>query len=256
MLMHRLSVSWRLAGLVALCGLMSSARAQDKPDLPPAKDLVAKHVEAVGGKAAILKHKSSHSKGKFSLPAQGVDGNLEVHAAAPNKLAVKVAIDAFGEFTQGFDGKVGWSNNPMTGAQLVEGKQLDDMKERAEFHGETKDEERYKSMETVGVEQFEGQECYKVKLVRKSGGEQTRYYDKKTGLLVGTLGKRETPMGEVEVKSVLSDYKEFDGVKVATKVRQTLGEMEQVLTISSVEYDKVADSAFDLPAAVKDLIKK
>ena len=63
------------------------------PSAPPsAKAIIAKYVEAIGGRDAILKHRSCHWSGKFELPAQQVSGSLDVFGAQPHKQLLKVNI--------------------------------------------------------------------------------------------------------------------------------------------------------------------
>ena len=57
-----------------------------------AKAIIAKYVEAIGGRDAILKHRSCHWSGKFELPAQQVSGSLDVFGAQPHKQLLKVNI--------------------------------------------------------------------------------------------------------------------------------------------------------------------
>ncbi|MGI9044684.1 MAG: hypothetical protein ACR2GK_11255, partial [Gemmatimonadaceae bacterium] len=45
--------------------------------LPAAKDLVAKHVAAIGGRDAVLRHPFFRAKGTFSMPAAGMTGELD-----------------------------------------------------------------------------------------------------------------------------------------------------------------------------------
>lgn len=246
----------RALALFALAGAVLVGRADDKAGLPTAKDLMANHLKAIGGKEAILKHKSSHAKGKFEMPAQGITGPLEIYQSAPAKMLFKVDIPGVGAVQQGFDGKVGWSINPLSGPAVLEGKPLDEMREGARFHGEANEESNYKSMQTVEKTKFDDKECYKVKAVRKSGREVTLYYDAKTGLLVGNQTKQETPQGALDVTTIFSDYKDFGGVKHATKTTQDLGIAKQVLTVDSIDYDKVEDKVFALPDQIKGLLKK
>lgn len=139
---------------------------------------------------------------------------------------------------------------------LMEGKQLEAMRETAAVHEAAQAESRHKTMETLERTMFDGKECYKVKLVRKSGKEILQFFDVKTGLLVGQQGKQESPMGAFDVTTSLDDYKEFDGVRTAAKTTVDLGILKQVLTIDSVEYDKVDDKVFALPPQIKGLLNK
>ena len=62
-------------------------------------------------------------------------------------------------------------------------------------------------------------------------------------------------MGKVTTTSVEGDYKKFGNVLQATTMVQKMMGVEQKLTLSTVEYDNVAPSAFELPAPIKALIK-
>ncbi len=110
-------------------------------------------------------------------------------------------------------------------------------------------------MKTLEKTTFEGRPCYKVSLVRKDGGEDIEYYDVETGLKAGASGTRETPMGPITATQMLSDYKKFGDLLVPTTMKQTAMGVEQVLKVTSVEYDNVPPSTFEPPAQIKALIK-
>jgi hypothetical protein len=88
-----------------------------------------------------------------------------------------------------------------------------------------------------------------------TGDEDLEYYDAENFLMLGAEVTRESPMGPVKATHVESDYKDFGGVKIATRITQRLMGTEQVITIANVEFDKVEKSAFDLPPAIQALVK-
>ena len=249
----------RLPGAFVLSVLLlvPAARAADEPakKLPPAKEVIARFIKAIGGREAILKQSSVHATGTFGMPAQGLSGAMEVFAAKPNKLLVKIDITGFGKVSQGFDGKVGWTIDPAQGPMLLKDKMLEQLSIESDFFGTLHDEKNFTSMETVEATQFEGKDCYKLKLVRKSGQETIEFYDVKTALLSGSMSTQESPLGTLPVTNIVGEYKTFGSVKMPTKMSQKIGPAEQVLTIASVENDKVADSEFELPAPIKALVK-
>jgi hypothetical protein len=138
---------------------------------------------------------------------------------------------------------------------LIDGKQLEERKFDSEFPSERKLEERYASMKTLERTEFDGRQCYKLQLVRKSGGEDIEFYDIGTGLKAGSIVTRETPMGTITATSVETDYRKFGNLLHATTIRNQIGPVQQVITISAVEYDAVPASAFDVPVSIKALIK-
>jgi hypothetical protein len=222
--------------------------------LPTPAAILARYVDAVGGEAAIKKHQSSTRKGKMAIAAMGMEGQTVIKAAAPDKMVTNIET-GMGAMNQGYNGTIGWSDNPMTGAQLLSGDQLETMKTQADFYGPLNYPKHYKSMETVEETTWGGQPAYKVKMVNNAGKEQLQYFAKDSGLFLGLQGMQSGPMGESEVKIVMSDYKDFGGTKIPGKTTIDVAGMQIEQTIESVTYDDVDPAAFEPPAAVKALQK-
>ena len=223
--------------------------------LPSARSIIDRHIEAVGGRKAILAHTSSHATGTMTVAGAGITGVLDVYSAKPDKSLVKINLGGIGDVFEGFNGTHAWSVSPITGPMLTQGKELAEKKFDADFYSDLHEDGRYASMKTVEKITFEGRPCYKVSLIRKDGGEDIELYDVETGLKAGAIVTRESQMGPMTVTQVVSDYKKFGGMLLATTMKQTAMGVEQVLTITSVEFDKVSPSMFDLPPSIKALIK-
>ena len=234
-----------------------AAKSQErKPaQLPAARAILDKHLAAIGGRQAVLSHKSTHATGTLSMPAAGVTGAVDVYGAQPNRTLLKVTLGGVGEVVEGFDGTHGWSISPMTGPMLLEGKQLEEKRFDSEFHSELRGDDRYVSLTTLEQVDFEGRSCYKVRLVRKTGGEDIEFYDVATGLKAGSITTRETQMGMVTGTTVETDYKKFGNLLQPTTVRSQVGGLQQVITITAVDYDNVPASIFELPPGIKALLK-
>jgi hypothetical protein len=110
-------------------------------------------------------------------------------------------------------------------------------------------------MTTLEKTDFEGRPCYKLRLVRRGGGEDIEFYDVETGLKAGTITTRESPMGSITGTSIETDYKKFGPLLQPTTIKQTVMGIQQVITLTSVEYDKVDPAIFDAPAQIKALVK-
>lgn len=223
--------------------------------LPSARSIIDRHVQAIGGREAILRHSSTHATGVLSIPSAGMTGSIEMFAAKPNKAALKITINGVGEVREGFDGTTAWSLSPMSGPMVLEGKQLEEKRFDVDFYAELHEDGRYESMTTVEKTAFEGRPCYKLRLVRRGGGEDIEYYDAQTGLKAGSTTTRETPMGTVTATTVESGYRKFGDILQPASIRQTVMGLQQLITVTNIEYDAVPDSAFDLPAPIKALTK-
>jgi hypothetical protein len=225
--------------------------------LPPARQIIDKYVAAVGGRDALMKHNSRHIVMTVEIPQAGVKAQGESFTARPDKALEKMNIPGMGELMEGFDGTTAWSVNPVQGPRLISGKQLEQRRHRASFDATLHQEESIKSLETVELADFEGKKAYKVKVTRTNGDESFEYFDVDSGLLVGSTMTMDTEMGQVTSNTVLSDYKEFDGVRMPTKVvvRSSVGP-EFITTIDAVHHNVVPPTTFDLPAQIKALVGK
>ena len=228
--------------------LLGGAHGSTQEALPPARTIIDRFVDASGGKDAMARHTSRRSVGRISMPAQGVDGDLEILAARPDFMRLRMTIPGVGEIQTGYDGRVAWSVNPLTGPMLLQGKALDQTKADADFDSTLHADSRFKILETVEKTTFEGRSAYKVRAVRTTGDEDFEYFDVETGLMLGGVVTRESPMGPVKATHVTSDYQDFGGIKIAAKITQRLMGTEQVITITGIEYDKVDKDAFVPPA--------
>lgn len=231
------------------------APAEKAPALPSARSIIDRYIELIGGRKAILAHTSSHATGTINMSGAGITGALDIYGAAPNKSMLKINLGGIGEVLEGFDGVHAWSVSPMTGPMLIRGKELEEKRFDADFYSELHDETRYASMKTVEKTMLEGRPCYKVSLVKKDGGEDFDFYDVETGLKAGAIQTRESQMGPMAVTQVQSDYKKFGGLLVPTTMKQTAMGVEQMLKITSIEFDTVPPSSFEPPAQIKALIK-
>jgi hypothetical protein len=210
-------------------------------------------VEAIGGKEAWRKQQSIQLAGQLSIPAAGITGSLEMLAMAPDLTLMKVEIPGLGTIREGYDGKVAWSVDPAQGPRLKDGKELTQTAFQADFYSALHDPARYKSIETVGIEDLDGARAHKLRLVTKDGDEMFEYFDAATGLMIGTEISAETPMGVLNIVAKTSDYKAFDGLKLPTKLRQSIGPMEQIMTFTDVKLGGLDRSAFAPPAEIKAL---
>ena len=234
---------------------MAADTAASEAKRMPAQKVIKKFVKAVGGRKAVMKKDQVVIKGKMEIPSQGISGTMEVHAKAPNLLSVHGEIPGIGTILSGYNGEIGWSINPMMGPSIMDGKMLEQTKREADFYAVLHESDRYRSMETVDKVDFEGAPCWKLKLVANNGDEIYEYYNVETGLLAGNEQKQDSPMGEMNIVSVIEDYKEFEGVKSATRIRQKIGPgIEQVLSFDEITYEGVQDSDFDLPAEIKGML--
>lgn len=244
----------RMGALAALAVLAASRLAIGQA-LPSAKELMDRHDAAVGGRAALEKHTSTHQSGSLSIAAAGIEATLDLYRARPSLFLQKIVIGPMGEVLQGYDGKIAWA---MQGGQatVLDSSMTQQAKYNSDFFGNFHDMARYRSAETVELTDFDGRKCYKVKIVRIAGAEGFEFFDAATGLGAGMIASMDSPMGgKVEQTSVFGDYRDFGGVKIPTRITQKGAMGEVVIIIKTMDFDDVDAATFVLPDAVKALVK-
>jgi hypothetical protein len=242
--------------LLAPLYAQAPAKTETASELPDAREIINRHIKAIGGREAILAHKSMHATGTLSVPASGITGPMEIFGATnPDRVLVKTSFTGIGDIAEGFDGSHAWSMSPMTGPMLKVGKELTQTKFDADFYSELRDPQRYPSVKTIEKTTFDGRPCYKVSLKRLDGAADFDFYDVATGLRAGSINTRETPMGTMTITSIEGDYKKFGKLMQAMSLTQQVMGVEQKITLSMVEYDKVEATAFEPPPAIKALIR-
>jgi hypothetical protein len=233
----------------------ATAEPPAKAALPAAREILDRHVAAIGGRDAILAHTSSRAEGTFSVPSAGLTGSVTVFAAVPNRSLMRVSIPGVGEQEEGYNGTIGWSLSPLTGPSLLQGRQLEEREFDAYFRAELREPGRYREITTVERTEFDGRTCYKLRLTRKTGGEDIEFYEVGTGLRAGSITTRETPMGAVTVTTTEQDYRRFGRLLHPTKVTQSLMGLQQVITLETVEFDTVDAAVFEPPVQIRALVK-
>ena len=258
---HSILRTWRGALLAAVCLLAAPAtrlvaqRPAAPPPLPTGRQVVQRYVAAIGGESAFKRVTSIRLRGRFEITGQNITAEFEQVSARPDKLLMRAEITGVGHTEQGYDGKTAWSIDPQTGPRLLQDREKDETQADADFDAPLHLPEHIKALTTVAKTEFDGHPAYKVHVVLLSGVEQDEYFDTQSGLEVGWEARRKVPLGIVPTTAILRDYQKFGAILQPTSLVQKAMFIEQMLHITSVEYDVVPGNAFELPAQIKALVK-
>lgn len=228
-------------------------------DLPSGKEVLERAIAASGGRERLSKLKSRVSTGTMEIPAQGLKASIVLTQVAPNNIAMVMEVPGMGKVQQGFNGTLGWEVNPMAGARLLTGEELQTFIRGSTLSSELRYAEDYKSFTTIGTEEVAGKPAIQVRMVPNVGGESTMVFDKESGLLVKMSGTIKTQMGEIPTVTLMEDYREVDGMKLPFRSRvQVVGMgVEQVIAFEKIEHDgEIAADVMTPPEQVKKLAEK
>lgn len=224
--------------------------------LPKGATILDRNVEVSGGKAAFAAKKTQVIKGTMEMAAAGIKGTLTIYKAEPNLMFTETEIQGMGRMLEGFDGTHAWSYNPMQGPAVKQGDEKAFAERGARFHSEDWKQE-FKSAETMGTETVEGEPCYKVVVTPHQGDPTTQFFSVKSGLLLKTLMKAKTAMGDIAVEATLKDYKKVGDILIPHTMVQSFAGQTMTMTFQSVAWNTaIPKEKFAPPAEVQALLKK
>ncbi len=256
------TVAFAFALGMAGCGGSSGQAAAAEPaqpagaaaagGLPAADKVLEDYVAATGGRAAYEKLETRVSTGSFTVTAMNQPASFTMYQAAPSKMYLLIDMPGIGKEERGTDGQTAWSRSSMTGNRIVDGDERAQMLRTAALRAEIQWREMYSKVETVGTEDVGGRKAYKVDMHTPEGGVEHRYYDVETKLLLRTTLVEKSPMGEVPVDSLSSDYRKAGDILLSHKAVIKAMTMEQVLTLTKVEHNVAIDpKRFEVPSDVR-----
>jgi hypothetical protein len=221
--------------------------------MPSAKDIFAKHLAAVGGDKAWEAKTGMKTEGAMEVPAAGLKGTMKTTSMVPSMVLVELDLPGIGKTASGFDGTTGWSMDPMRGPSLMDEQQVAQLKRDGNFRRDLDLARDPGKAETLGLFEFEGTPCWQVRTTWTDGTDAMSYYERDSGLMKGMSMSTSTPMGDLPVTIVNDEYKDFDGVKVATRMVTKVMGQQQVMTVEKVEWNAVKADDFALPAEIRTL---
>ncbi len=239
----------RFALPVLLFALVSWGHAQN------VDEIIAKHLEAIGGLDHIKAIKSMRMTGKMVMGSMGIEGTVTRTIKRPNNIRMDIGFQGQ-NMVSAYDGKTAWQIVPFMGDPKPHPMPEDQAKQmirEADFDGPLVDyKEKGHKVEFVGKAEVEGTEALKLKVTLKDGDVFYAFLDPEYYVelkRVTTQKNRQTGM-DVEVQTFFSDYKEVAGVMIphALRIKGT-GPGEVNFTVEKVEVNVDLDDAlFAMPA--------
>jgi len=135
--------------------------------------------------------------------------------------ALAILHAANGTTTEGYDGKIGWTQRAGGEASAETGDELSRTRQWAGFYpGETFKTD-YARIEVRAMESVNGRDAYVVMGWWKEGGADRIYFDAETGLLLRVTHRIESPLGALPLQTDYDDYRDVNGLKIPFTVRVT-----------------------------------
>lgn len=213
---------------------------------PPADELIAKYVHAVGGAAAIDKVHSRVMKG--SIDFGGKSFPIDIYSKAPDA-RISYTHMPEGDSVTAFNGHEGWLGMPGGRLREMHGGDLDGASIDADLHLATDLKQMFSAVDTRKSGKIDDRETYEVIGQREGKPPIELYFDAQSGLLLRLVRYGETALGRLPTQIDYADYHEVSGVKIP--YRWTLARPSGRFTIQVIDVkDNIAvdDAKFVKPA--------
>ncbi len=196
----------KLAWLFSLLILMSSigGNAQNLDEI------ITKHISAIGGKDNWNKLKSMRTES--SMKSNGADivfKSIAVKDKGTRSDIILMGMTGWSIVTK----EGGWSMYPWAGQTKAEAMTADDLKMAIEELDMLEDfltyKEKGKSIDFYGMEDVDGTECYKIKMIDKNQKESTYFIDPDTYMTIKITSKVKSNGQENEYSTFFSNYEKL-----------------------------------------------
>jgi outer membrane lipoprotein-sorting protein len=220
---------------------------------PTAEDIVAKNIQARGGIDKIRSVQTLRMTGTMLVGDDRLPTTIEWKR--PDK--TRWEFEADGQTAiQVYDGKRGWTLMPFEGnrdPEEMSDQELEDVALQADLDGPLVDAAaKGNKITLLGKDDSDGRPAWELKVTRKNGDERFVYIDAETYLQTRTVTKRSMGGQEIEIQSIIDDYRSVDGLQLPHSFDASAEGMPagQSLRFSKAEVNvPIDDSRFRKPSS-------
>lgn len=224
----------------------TNAAIPDVARLPAVDQILAKHVQALGGEDAIRKVSSRIEKGTITAFG-GHQFPVEVFTKAPDKRVFVMHLPN-GDSITAFDGHVGWIGAPGRPVREMSGGELEGAKLDADFFFPLRLKEMFTKLESEQAVKIGDHEVNVVSGFADNQPVLRLYFDMQSGLLLRSVRYAESPLGRNPTRIDYADYRKEGGVKIP--LRWTVARPSGRFTIQLTEVEQdipIDDGRFSKP---------
>lgn len=214
-----------------------------------ADQILENYIKAIGGRENWKKLTTRISTGTIDVPAMNLSGLVTVREKAPNRSIFTVNFNG-AVFQQGFDGTIGWSNDPQNGLREQAGEELAETKRDSDFYHPLDLKQMYSKITVAGTDKIDDRDAYIVEASSGDLGTDKIYFDTQNGLVLRIVGQHHTMDGPATFTEDFSDFREVDGIKLPYTVHQESPSSTFTIKFTEIRHNEaIEDAAFAKPAA-------
>lgn len=212
-------------------------------------DIIAKHIDALGGKEKLNSITSLH----MDHTAQLMGNDAPSTTVVLNGKGFRNESEFNGQkVVRVYTDKSGWSINPFAGSedpQAMPDEQYKAGEDEIYVEPFLNYADRGSKAELLGQEKVGDVNAYKIKLTNKDSSSTTYYIDPSTFYVIQIVSSTIMMGQQMEVKSALSDYKKTDfGLVVPQTIQVSIGDQFTMTSkLNKIEINQAVDpSIFEM----------
>lgn len=218
-----------------------------------ADEIVAKHIEAMGGTDKWKALKSMEMKNKFTVQGMDIDSKTVI----VNGKSLRTDISVMGqEIISAIDGESGWAQQPaMMGGtgepEDMPGAMVKESRKQVNLGGSLLNyKENGSTVELVGKEKLDGVDVYHLKLTEKNGDITNLFLSTSNYYTLKSAGKRNVQGKDIDAEVNFSNFKQIEGLTFpfTMETASPMGGMMTIETDSIKLNPTVDESIFKKPA--------
>ena len=218
-----------------------------------AEELVEKNIRARGGLEKIKSIESMRMTGTMALGGESAPTVLEFKR--PARLRWEFTLDGQ-TAVQAYDGTTGWAIMPFEGRtepEKMPAEEIENFKRQADIDGPLVDyRAKGNRIELLGKGIAGGRDAWQLKITASDGEDRVVFLDAETGLQVKTVARKTVDGNDVEIVSVIGDYREVGGLKLPHFFESSVTGVpeSQSMKFERIELNvPLEDSRFAMPRA-------
>ncbi len=202
---------------------------------PPAEQIIAKYVEAIGGTAALQRISTRQEKGTINISGRNLP--IEILSRIGGKQLTVIHLPN-GDITTTYDGASGWTSAPNRPAREIPALEVASAQPEVDLQLPLHMKQLF-NVKTVAREKIGNRESYVVAGMNSGEIAAKFYFDKESGYLLRILRYTKSPLGRNPTQIDYADFRTLDGIKVP--FQETIARPNSRLTV------QIAEAKFNVP---------
>jgi len=209
-------------------------------DAPPAEQIIAKYVEAIGGAAALQRIRTRQEKGTINISGRILP--IEILSRIGGKQLTVIHLPN-GDSITAYDGASGWTSAPNRPVREIPSVEVASAKPEVDLQLPLHIKQLFNEVKAAGTEKIGDRESYVVAGINSGEIAAKFYFDKESGYLLRILRYTKSPLGRNPTQIDYADFRTLNGLKFP--FRKTIARPNSRLTV------QIEDAEFNVPVDEK-----